>query len=138
VEYAEAGGIGQAPADPLSNELWANDLLEVPVDAELENTPLPENGFGGTNIMGWVNTEFDQLRAAALQEFDLAKRSAIVVQMQQLYNEELPTVPLYDRSEVVTIMTGLVNYVKGTAAARTQFWNAWEWGWEQNGAVSVR
>ena len=138
VEYAEGGGIGQAPADPLSNELWANDLLEVPVDDVLENTPLPENSFGGTNITGWVSVEFDQMRAAALQEFDLAKRSAIVVQMQQLYNEELPTVPLYDRSEVVVKMTGLVNYVKGTAAARTQFWNAWEWGWEQNGAVAVR
>ena len=138
VEYAEGGGIGQAPADPLSNELWANDLLEVPVDAALENTPLPENSFGGTNITGWVNDEFDQLRADALQEFDLAKRSAIVVLMQQLYNDELPTVPLYDRSEVVVKMTGLVNYVKGTAAARTQFWNAWEWGWEQNGAVAVR
>ena len=138
VEYAEAGGIGQAPADPLSNELWANDLLEVPVDAVLENTPLPENSFGGTNITGWVSAEFDQLRADALQEFDLAARSAIVVLMQQLYNEELPTVPLYDRSEVVTKMVGLVNYVKGTAAARSQFWNAWEWGWEQNGAVAVR
>jgi len=138
VEYAEGGGIGQAPADPLSNELWANDLLEVPVDDVLENTPLPENSFGGTNITGWVNAEFDQLRADALQEFDLAKRSAIVVLMQQLYNEELPTVPLYDRSEVVVKMTGLVNYVKGTAAARTQFWNAWEWGWEQNGAMAVR
>jgi hypothetical protein len=22
--------------------------------------------------------------------------------------------------------------------ARTQFWNAWEWGWEQNGAKSIR
>lgn len=138
VEYAEGGGIGQAPADPLSNELWANDLLEVPVDDVLENTPLPENSFGGTNITGWVNAEFDQMRADALQEFDLAKRSAIVVLMQQLYNEELPTVPLYDRSEVVTKMAGLVNYIKGTAAARTQFWNAWEWGWEQNGAVAVR
>ena len=138
VEYAEGGGIGQAPADPLSNELWANDLLEVPIDDVLENTPLPENSFGGTNITGWVNAEFDQMRADALQEFDLAARSAIVVLMQQLYNEELPTVPLYDRSEVVTKMVGLVNYIKGTAAARTQFWNPWEWGWEQNGAVAVR
>ena len=138
VEYAEGGGIGQAPADPLSNELWANDLLEVPVDDVLENTPLPENAFGGTNITGWVNAEFDRMRADALQEFDLAKRSAIVVLMQQLYNEELPTVPLYDRSETVIKMAGLVNYTKGTAAARTQFWNAWEWGWEQNGAVAVR
>jgi len=138
VEYAEGGGIGQAPADPLSNELWANDLLEVPVDATLENTPLPENGYGGTNITGWVSEKFDRMRAAALQEFDVAKRSAIVKQMQQLYNEELPTVPLYDRVETVTKMVGLVNYTKGTAAARCQFWNAWEWGWEQNGAVAVR
>jgi peptide/nickel transport system substrate-binding protein len=137
-EYAEGGGIGQAPADPLSNELWANDLLEDPVDALLENVPRPENSYGGTNITGWVNEEFDRLRAQALQEFDLEARSEIVKQMQVIYNEELPTIPLYDRVEIVTTATGLVNYTKGTAAARTQFWNPWEWGWTQNGAVAVR
>jgi len=137
-EYAEAGGIGQAPADPLSNELWANDLLESPVDAVLENVPLPANGFGGTCMTGWVNDTFDQLRADALMEFDVVKRSAIVREMQQLYNEELPTVPLYDRVEIVAKATGLLNYGKGTAAARSQFWNAWEWGWQQNGAVAAR
>ena len=137
-EYAEAGGIGQAPADPLSNELWANELLESPVDAILENVPLPANGFGGTNMTGWINAAFDQLRADALQEFDVVKRAEIVKQMQQIYNEELPTVPLYDRVETVAKATGLLNFTKGTAAARTQFWNAWEWGWEQNGAVAAR
>jgi ABC-type transport system substrate-binding protein len=78
------------------------------------------------------------MRADALQEFDVDDRAAIVVQMQQIYNEELPTVPLYDRSEVVVKARGLENFVKGTAAARTQFWNAWEWGWAQNGATAVR
>jgi len=138
VEYAEAGGIGQAPADPLSNELWANDLMATAVDPLLENVPLPDNGFGGTNIMGWNNPEFDQMRATALKEFDATRRAEIVKQMQVLYNEELPTVPLYDRVEIVTKAAGLLNYVKGTAAARAQTWNAWEWGWEQNGAVAVR
>ncbi|MFC2095123.1 peptide ABC transporter substrate-binding protein [Candidatus Bipolaricaulota bacterium] len=137
-EYAEAGGVGQAPADPLSNELWANDLLEDPVDAILENVPLPANSFGGTNMTGWVNDEFDRLRALALEEFDGVKRAEIVEQMQVIYNEELPTIPLYDRAETVTKAIGLVNYIKGTAAARTQFWNPWEWGWEQNGAIAVR
>ena len=137
-EYAEAGGIGQAPADPLCNELWANDLLEVPADALLENVPLPDNGYGGTGITGWVSDTFDQLRADALQEFDVVARSAIVREMQELYNEELPTVPLYDRVEIVTRAIGLLNYSKGTAAARTQFWNPWEWGWAQNGAVAAR
>jgi peptide/nickel transport system substrate-binding protein len=138
VEYAEGGGIGQAPADPLSNELWANDYLEDPVDPEPENIPLELNGFGGTNIFGWYNEQFDRLRAQALQEFDAAKRAQIVEQMQQIYNTELPTVPLYERVEMVSKKTGLVNYTKGTPVARTQFWNAWEWGWEQNGAVSIR
>ena len=138
VEYAEAGGIGQAPSDPLSNELYANDLLETPVDALLENVCLPDNGFGGTNITGWVNARFDELRAQALKEFSEAKRIPILVEMQKIYGEELPTGPLYERSETVTKAKGLVNYKKGTAVARGQFWNAWEWGWAQNGAVAVR
>jgi len=138
VEYAEGGGIAQAPADPLSNELYAFDLTQPVVSEVADNVPLPANGFAGTNIMGWINETFDQLRADALKEFDLEKRSEIVKQMQVVYNEELPTVPLYDRVEIVTKATGLVNYTKGTAAARTQFWNPWEWGWEQNGAIAIR
>jgi len=130
--------VAQAPADPLSNELWANDLLEDPVDDVLENVPTPANSYGGTNITGWVNDEFDRLRALALSEFDIVARSEIVKQMQVIYNEELPTIPLYDRVETVTKAIGLVNYTKGTAAARTQFWNPWEWGWEQNGAIAIR
>jgi peptide/nickel transport system substrate-binding protein len=138
VEYAEGGGIAQAPADPLSNELYAFDLTQPVVSTVPENVPSAANGYAGTNIMGWVNPTFDQLRADALKEFDIDKRSAIVKQMQLIYNEELPTVPLYDRSEVVTLAAGLVNYAKGTAAARTQNWNPWEWGWEQNGAIAIR
>jgi len=138
VEYAEGGGIGQAPADPLSNELWASDFMEEPVDAEPENAPLALNSFAGTNITGWYNRSFDELRALALQEFDADKRAGLIKAMQRIYNWELPTVPLYERVEIVTKKVGLVNYTKGTPVARTQFWNAWEWGWEQNDAVSIR
>lgn len=138
IEYAEGGGLAQAPSDPLSNELFANDLLENPVDPEPENAPLALNGFAGSNITGWTNPQFEQLRADALSEFDPAKRSQIVETMQIIYNNLLPTVPLYDRTEVITKKIGLVNFVKGGPAARTQFWNAWEWGWAQNGAQEVR
>jgi len=138
VEYAEGGGTGEAPADPLSNELWAFDYLKAPLSPVSENIPLPENGFGGTNIMGWNNPQFDQLRADALREFDTERRAAIVAEMQKVYNVELPTVPLYERTDCIAVRTGLVNYRRGTPVARTQFWNPWEWGWEQNGARSVR
>ncbi len=138
VEYAEGGGTGEAPADPLSNELWAFDYLKAPLSQVSENIPLPENGFGGTNIMGWNSPQFDQLRADALREFDTERRAAIVAEMQKVYNVELPTVPLYERTDCIAVRTGLVNYRRGTPVARTQFWNPWEWGWEQNGARSVR
>ncbi|MBC7220789.1 peptide ABC transporter substrate-binding protein [Candidatus Bipolaricaulota bacterium] len=138
IEWAEAGGIGQAPADPISNELWAFDRLKEPVSKVPENIPSAANGFAGTNVGGWINHEFDQLRADALREFDLEKRAAIVVQMQKIFNEELPKIPLYERTDLIAFATGLVNYNRGTPVARTQFWNPWEWGWEQNGARSVR
>jgi len=137
-EYANLGGIGMAPAGPLSSELWANDLLEDPVDAFLENVPRAENSFAGQNMTGWVNETFDQLRADALREFDIAKRSEIVKQMQVIFNEELPYIPLYNQVSNVISATGLVNYVRRTPLVRVQIWNCWEWGWEQNGAIGVR
>lgn len=137
-EYANLGGIAMAPADPLSSELWANDLLEDPVDVFLENVPRAENSFAGQNMTGWVNETFDQLRADALQEFDIVKRSEIVKQMQVIFNEELPYIPLYNQVSNVISTTGLVNYVKKTPLVRLQIWNCWEWGWEQNGAIGVR
>lgn len=127
-----------APAGPLSSELWANDLLEDPVDAFLENVPRSENSFAGQNMTGWVNETFDQLRADALQEFDITKRSEIVKQMQVIFSEELPYIPLYNQVSNITKATGLVNYVKKTPLVRLQVWNCWEWGWEQNGAIGVR
>jgi len=136
-EYAEAGGIGQAPADPLSNELFAFDRNNDPLSEFPDNAPLAGNGFSGTDVTGWTNAEFEQLRADALSNFDSAARADIVRQMQVIYNEELPTVPLYDRVELVAIKDGLVNFRKGSAAARTQYVASWCWGWTQNGAVEA-
>ena len=89
-------------------------------------------------MTGWVNETFDRRRADALQEFDLAKRAEIVKEMQVIYNEELPTIPLYHQVSNVVSAAGLVNYVKKTPLVRLQVWNCWEWGWEQNGAIGVR
>ncbi len=88
--------------------------------------------------MGWTDPKFEQLRLQALNEFDQAKRADLLKQMQVIFNDQLPFIPLYERTEIVTVKAGLVNYVKGTPVAATPFWNAWEWGWEQNGAKQVR
>ncbi|OGF57657.1 MAG: hypothetical protein A2Z21_02805 [Candidatus Fraserbacteria bacterium RBG_16_55_9] len=135
IEFASAGGIGEVPADELSGELWADDPRST---AAFDNVGRPENAFAGGNVGGWANSEYDKLHFQALSEFDIDKRAAIIRQMQVIYNTELPSVPLYERVELITAKAGLVNYTKGSAVTRTPFWNAWEWGWTQNGAVQAR
>ncbi|MBC7093262.1 peptide ABC transporter substrate-binding protein [Candidatus Bipolaricaulota bacterium] len=135
IEFASAGGLGEVPADELSGELWGDD----PRTPELwDNVPRRANAFAGSNVTGWINDEYDRLHFAALSEFDLDQRAHIIREMQVIFNEELPFVPLYERVEILTVKVGLVNYVKGTAVTRTPFWNAWEWGWKQHGAVQLR
>jgi len=135
IEFASAGGIGEVPADELSGELWADDPR---TPEPLDNVPRRENAFAGSNVTGWVNEEYDRLHFAALNEFDMEKRAAIIREMQVIFNRELPFIPLYERVEILTVKLGLVNYLKGTAITRTPFWNAWEWGWAERGARKVR
>ncbi|MFH1609362.1 MAG: hypothetical protein ABID40_01865, partial [Candidatus Bipolaricaulota bacterium] len=126
---------GEVPADELSGELWGDD----PRTPELwDNVPRRDNAFAGSNVTGWINDGYDGLHFAALSEFDLAKRADLIQRMQVIFNADLPFVPLYERVEILTAKVGLVNYFKGSAVTRTPNWNAWEWGWKQNGAAEVQ
>jgi len=135
IEFASAGGIGEVPADELSGELWADDP-DTP--APFDNIPRAANGFAGSNITGWANAEYDKLHFQALSQLDASARAETIKKMQEIFNDELPFIPLYERVEILAMKKGLVNYTKGTPLTRTPMWNAWEWGWEQNGAKKVR
>jgi peptide/nickel transport system substrate-binding protein len=135
IEFASAGGIGEVPADELSGELWADDPDTL---APFDNIPRADNGFAGSNITGWANAEYDKLHFQALSQLDASARAETIKKMQVIFNDELPFIPLYERVEILAMKKGLVNYTKGTPLTRTPFWNAWEWGWEQNGAKEVR
>ncbi|MBI1730006.1 peptide ABC transporter substrate-binding protein [Candidatus Acetothermia bacterium] len=135
IEFASAGGIGEAPADELSGGLWADDPS---TPAAYDNLARASNNFSGGNVIGWINSDFDKLRVQALATFDLDARAAVISKMQDIFSAELPFIPLYERTDIISAKTGLANYVKGNPLTRTPFWNAWEWGWTANGAQSVR
>jgi peptide/nickel transport system substrate-binding protein len=135
IEFASAGGIGEVPADELSGELWADDP-DTP--APFDNIPRAANGFAGSNVTGWANAEYDKLHFQALSQLDASARAETIKKMQEIFNDELPFIPLYERVEILATKKGLVNYTKGTPLTRTPMWNAWEWGWTQNGAEKVR
>ena len=57
------------------------------------------NGFAGQNAAGFKNAEMDRLIDALEIELNRDKRKALWVEAQRLYASELPSLPLFFRSD---------------------------------------
>jgi peptide/nickel transport system substrate-binding protein len=64
-----------------------------------EEIPRAENGFAGQNLAGFRNPEVDRLIDALEIELDRDKRKVLWAELQRLYATELPSLPLYFRSD---------------------------------------
>lgn len=117
-EFAEAAGLGESPFDPLSLQL----------DGRLVTNAA--SNFGGNNVGGIDISELNALIVQAESAFDTADRAAIVEEMQRIVLEELPIIPLYERTQIVTFKPNLKNYGQDTPLTKTPFFNAWEWEWK--------
>ena len=60
--------------------------------------PTPENGWSGQNYTGFSDPEMDRLIDEAEVELDVDKRKELWRQIQVLYAEQLPVLPLYFRA----------------------------------------
>jgi peptide/nickel transport system substrate-binding protein len=76
-----------APEDVPRSTLYAREI------------PDAANGFAGQNTPGFKSAEMDRLIDAAEIELDPAKRKTLWAAMQRLYATELPSLPLYFRSD---------------------------------------
>ncbi len=78
---------------------------ESPPAQTLSTTYIPTdaNNFGGANYPGFSNPEMDKLIADIQGELDPAKRKPMWVEMQKIYTEEVPVLPLYFRTDVFII-----------------------------------
>lgn len=72
--------------------------------------PTEKNGFSGQNSGGWVNARADKLLDDVILEFDDAKRKALMVELQQIYTEQVPVIPLYMRAEVAVTPGNMKGY----------------------------
>ena len=79
---------------------WISSPENVPRSI-LHSSEIPEEGnaFAGQNIAGFKNAEMDRLIDALEIELDKDKRKTLWAQAQQLYATELPSLPLYFRSD---------------------------------------
>ncbi len=68
-----------------------------------DEIPDQANGFSGENFPGFRNKEADRLIDTIETELDRTKRALLWRQIEQLYAEELPALPLYFRAEAFVL-----------------------------------
>lgn len=79
---------------------WISSPENVPRSI-LYSDEIPDEGnaFAGQNVAGFKNPEMDRLIDALEVELDSGKRKTLWAEAQQLYATELPSLPLYFRSD---------------------------------------
>ena len=79
---------------------WVSSPESVPrTTLYSDMIPTPGNNFAGQNVGGFKNHEMDKLIDAIEVELDKEKRRVLWNQLQALYAEELPDLPLTFRSD---------------------------------------
>ncbi len=91
---------------------WSSNPEEPPTNT-LATSAIPnaENNFGGANYSQFSDPTMDRLIGEVQRELDPAKRKPLWAQMQKIYTEELPVLPLFFRTDVYVVpkwLTGVV------------------------------
>ena len=86
--------------DAMAMFAWLSSPENVPrTTLHSEQIPSAENGWSGQNHMGYSNPEMDNLIDRLEIELDRDKRQAMWAELQRLYADDLPVLPLYWRAQ---------------------------------------
>lgn len=83
---------------------------------------------GGQNYAGYKNDQVDRLCHGVPEELEEAKRAQMLRQMQEIWIEDLPVVPLYFRADYFGHKANLQNWLP-TGSSTPVTWNAPAWKW---------
>ncbi len=117
--YHRAGDVVEfawvSSPDPSAFGLWHSS--QIPSEA---------NNWSGQNIPGWRNARADELIRKADNLLSQKERAPLYAEHQQLYSQELPSLPFFAQPRIAAAKTGLKNFrAAGTTLPTT--WNAQEW-----------
>ena len=105
------------PEDVPSDRFHSNDI------------PSQANSWSGNNRVGWRNAENDKVWEQIIAELDVEKRTALLKKQQELFAEDLPSLPLYFRLDLSTYPKTLRNAKPVGLGSYYLTWNVWEWKW---------
>ena len=78
---------------------WISSPENVPRSTlHSQEIPTPENGWSGQNYGGFADPRMDELLDSIEVELDRGRRERLWHELQQIYAEELPALPLFFRS----------------------------------------
>lgn len=108
---------------------WVSSPENVP-RSTLHSSQIPSaaNGWTGQNHSGFADPRMDALLDAIEAELDKPKRVALWRQLQHLYAEELPALPLYFRADGYILPAGLRGFqATGHQNPSTLWIENWRW-----------
>ena len=91
--------------------------------------PRAENNWEGDNRAGWRNAENDRIWEQLLVELDEAKRLTLLRRQQEIFAEDLPSLPLFFPLNLTTAHRALRGIRPAGLAGSYLTWNVWEWYW---------
>ena len=102
---------------------WSSNVTESPLRT-LGSLQIPTaaNNWGGANYEGFSDPRMDADIAAAEGELDPAKQKLIWADMQRIYADQLPVLPLFFRSEAHVTPTWLRGYVPTGQGDLSTYW----------------
>lgn len=106
--------------DPDNSLLWHSRYI-----------PGPANQYSGKNYGGWRNDAVDQLLYQAAQTPAVEARRQLYYQLQDLFMQDVPVIPLYFYSTFSVAQNNILNY-KPNATPYGNLWNAWQWALAKN------
>ncbi len=105
--YAWTSGVGESPDRTLGTD----------------QIPTEKNNWGGANYTAFSNPKMDADIAAARSELDPAKQKAIWADMQTIYADQLPVLPLFFRSDAHVIPKWLQGYTPTGTSDMSPLWS---------------
>lgn len=97
--------------DGLAMFAWTSSP-DSPPRTTLHSTEIPneKNSFAGQNYSGFSNPKVDEIFDQVRGELSLDKRKVLMIELQKIYSEEVPVLPLFMRSEIAVLPALLQNY----------------------------
>jgi peptide/nickel transport system substrate-binding protein len=95
-----------------------------------EEIPTAKNGWSGQNYPSYANPAMDKALDAAERELDEGKRRQLFAEIQRLYTEDLPVLPLFFRVDPFVIPKALKG-VRPTGHLNSSTLWIEQWRWEE-------